>query len=251
LRDLETLITLYLEPMASKRVVDSRLLDLILGALKQFQQVNKELLRQLQESENVGAAFMHMSPYLLLYSSYCANQHDLTAEIERIRKGKGVKEKEKEQLELLIEYSRHQPQCRGVDASGFLIKPIQRLCKYPLFLGQLKKETTSSHPDYAAICSALDMLSKVVAEANEKKAELDSLKRLANLADIVSGFDRGFTLITPTRRLLQEGQIELVKRKGTKSITYFLCNDLLLLTKANSSATYDSEKEILLGLLFS
>ena len=39
------------------------------------------------------------------------------------------------------------PEVRGLALHAFLIKPVQRICKYPLLLRDLIRNTDSDHPD--------------------------------------------------------------------------------------------------------
>lgn len=54
---------------------------------------------------------------------------------------------------------------RGImklELSSYLIKPVQRLCKYSLLLGQLIKYTLPEHPDRENLEKALKLVSDMV-----------------------------------------------------------------------------------------
>jgi cell division control protein 24 len=51
---------------------------------------------------------------------------------------------------------------------SFLIKPVQRICKYPLLLRELLKHTETSDADYPNISSGLDVMKKIAANVNEE-----------------------------------------------------------------------------------
>jgi RhoGEF domain len=44
--------------------------------------------------------------------------------------------------------------CKGLFINSFLIKPIQRLCKYPLLLRELIEHTPETHPDYQVLVTS-------------------------------------------------------------------------------------------------
>ncbi len=54
-----------------------------------------------------------------------------------------------------------------------LIKPVQRVLKYPLLLQQLVKNTSDKHPDYADVHAANASMSKVAQDINEIKRRKD------------------------------------------------------------------------------
>lgn len=41
------------------------------------------------------------------------------------------------------------PEARMLGLEGYLIKPTQRICRYPLFLKELMRGTPETHPDHA------------------------------------------------------------------------------------------------------
>ena len=67
--------------------------------------------------------------------------------------------------------------CRGEiqawDLQSLLIKPVQRVLKYPLLVGKLVELTADSHPDYKAAHSAKDAVAKVARDINEIKRRKD------------------------------------------------------------------------------
>jgi hypothetical protein len=50
---------------------------------------------------------------------------------------------------------------RNLDLEAFLIKPVQRICKYPLLTRELLKVTPDDHPDFEALTRAHDVLEAI------------------------------------------------------------------------------------------
>ncbi len=49
---------------------------------------------------------------------------------------------------------------REFDLFFIFFQPIQRICKYPVLLGALRKDTPTQHPDYEQLSQALTLLSQ-------------------------------------------------------------------------------------------
>lgn len=47
------------------------------------------------------------------------------------------------------------------DLASVLIKPVQRILKYPLLINELEKATEDSHPDKQLLLQAMDNMSRV------------------------------------------------------------------------------------------
>jgi hypothetical protein len=50
-----------------------------------------------------------------------------------------------------MQKAQNKPQCRKLDLKSFLIKPVQRICQYPLLLQELLKHTPDAHKDRASV----------------------------------------------------------------------------------------------------
>ncbi|CAI8504579.1 unnamed protein product [Pichia kudriavzevii] len=67
----------------------------------------------------------------------------------------------------------------------FLIKPIQRLLKYPLLLSQLLKESDPSWPNYNELHQAYIISKEVAMDINESKRRSENIQHLNNLMEEV------------------------------------------------------------------
>ena len=78
--------------------------------------------------------------------------------------------------------------CRGDmqtwDLQSLLIKPVQRVLKYPLLLDKIVESTPDSHPDYQEVYSAKEAIAKVAQDINEIKRRKD-LGECGQLASIL------------------------------------------------------------------
>jgi hypothetical protein len=109
--------------------------------------------------------------YLRLYTQYCSNQTQAGTRLKELKDAKP-------ELHQLLEEMRDLPDINRLDLESFLIKPMQRLTRYPLFFQQLLKHTPETHPDYANLRKCLDGLHEVVTTINNQKQRNDNLNKL-------------------------------------------------------------------------
>lgn len=74
------------------------------------------------------------------------------------------------------------------DLQSLLIKPVQRVLKYPLLLHKIVENTPDSHPDYKVVHSAREAIAKVTQEINEIKRRKDLGRSVGVLTGISDWF---------------------------------------------------------------
>ncbi len=67
----------------------------------------------------------------------------------------------------------HRDQIQAWDLQSFLIKPVQRILKYPLLVDKLVESTEEKHADRKAIQNARDVIVKMAQDINEIKRRKD------------------------------------------------------------------------------
>ena len=101
-------------------------------------QVNDVLLKgfkKVEEAEGddrqakVADAFLDVADYMKIYTVFCSNQPISSAKVQELMTSSQFEAflAEKADVSVLEE-------SRNLDLNAFLIKPVQRICKYPLFL---------------------------------------------------------------------------------------------------------------------
>ncbi|KAK0554100.1 hypothetical protein OC861_002233 [Tilletia horrida] len=103
------------------------------------------------------------------------------------------------------------PECNSMSFSSFLLKPVQRLMKYPLFFKQLAELTPAGHPDHHATQALLSTTDQVIRDMNDVKAREEDYRDLKALQGRIKGLPEGFQLATRERRLLRQGHISCVQ----------------------------------------
>ncbi|CAH1758103.1 13281_t:CDS:10 [Entrophospora sp. SA101] len=67
---------------------------------------------------------------------------------------------------------------RSWDIASLLIKPVQRVLKYPLLLQQILSLTKTSHPDFDQLKLAFDEIQKIAERINEIKRRKDIVEKI-------------------------------------------------------------------------
>ncbi|XP_046397730.1 uncharacterized protein LOC124164449 [Ischnura elegans] len=115
-----------------------------------------------------------------------------------------------------------------IPLGGFLLTPVQRICKYPLQLAELLKYTKVDHPDHDKVSEALEAMRTVATLINERKRRMESLEKLAAWQSRVEGWE-GEDLIERSTQLIHQGDATKVTTGvWTNSISLFLFDHQLI-----------------------
>lgn len=100
-----------------------------------------------------------------------------------------------------------------IDLSSYLLLPIQRIPRYRMLLESLAYCTPDSwnpsEPD-ATVANALELVSQLATEMNEKKRESEGRQRLLYWHNLLGSSFRS-PLVQPHRILLKEGSMQLTR----------------------------------------
>jgi Rho guanine nucleotide exchange factor 4 len=89
---------------------------------------------------------------------------------------------------------------------GFLLTPVQRICRYPLQLLELLKATPDSHPDRYLLEKAQAIMKSTAGQINDNKRRIDAIQKIILWQQNVHGF-RGPDLIENNNRILLSGEM--------------------------------------------
>lgn len=123
----------------------------------------------------IGEAFgHHMANMERVYSEYLKNHDAANQKLQALQKN------EKVQIWL--------KECRAYahdltsawDLDSLLVKPVQRVLKYPLLLDQLLEATPENHPDFAQLDIAAREMKGISMRINEMKKRADIMEQVTN-----------------------------------------------------------------------
>jgi FYVE/RhoGEF/PH domain-containing protein 5/6 len=134
----------------------------------------------------------------------------------------------------------------GESLDSLLIRPIQRIPRYKLFLTDLYNNTNEWHKDYNDCKKAVLLIEETAAfinqsvhrkEGNEKLIEIEN--RLITSASLTSqsstssisssNLKKRKNLIIPSRRFIFEGDVKKVSRQDYDKRHLFLFNDIIVI----------------------
>lgn len=171
----------------------------------------------------VGDCFLKHKSGFRKYSDYCNSHPMATATLQELYQHNN--------------YSKFFEACRlmrgliEIPLDGYMLTPVQRICKYPLQLAELLKYTKSDHPDYGKIQEALETMRGVAVLINERKRRMESLEKLAAWQQRVEGWE-GEDLIDVSTQLIHQGDVVRVTTgMWTNNITLFLFDHQIVYCK--------------------
>uniref|UniRef100_A0A8D2Q1V8 Rho guanine nucleotide exchange factor 38 n=1 Tax=Varanus komodoensis TaxID=61221 RepID=A0A8D2Q1V8_VARKO len=168
LNDLELCIRTVVEPLRRRQV---RKLDVdgLFSNIESVYHISTKLLSALEEATaNVEPAMQIKDLLEDAYKIYCYHHDDAHMLLECYEKDEELKQHIRDCLQSLKIY------CTANQYMGSLmIKPIQRVMKYPLLLCELLNATPLSHPDHKALQDAVVAVKAMNMNINELKRRKD------------------------------------------------------------------------------
>lgn len=99
------------------------------------------------------------------------------------------------------------PAMGAMGLTSMLLKPIQRLTKYPLMLHRLLDATPMGHSDHLAVSELIEATETVLSHLETCKAREDEFQQLVSIQQRCEGLPHDFRLATRGRRLLGHAQV--------------------------------------------
>ncbi|XP_039199927.1 rho guanine nucleotide exchange factor 38 isoform X2 [Crotalus tigris] len=173
--DLEFCIRIVVEPLKKRQI--ARLdVDSLFSNIELVHEISSKLLSLLEEAtldvepaiQGIGQVFLQIKDVLEeAYKIYCYHHDDAHLLLEFYEKDEELKQCIKDCLQSL----KGKPNL--LDMGSLMIKPIQRVMKYPLLLCELLNATPRSHPDHKALQDALLAMKDMNMNINELKRRKD------------------------------------------------------------------------------
>lgn len=161
----------------------------------------------------IGEAFTaHMAHMEKVYSDYLKNHDAANHKLQALQKN------EKVQIWLKECRSYAHDLTSAWDLDSLLVKPVQRVLKYPLLLDQLLEVTPENHPDYNHLDVAAREMKGISMRINEMKKRADLMEQVANNrkrkeSDVRIGLSKAFGRRAEKLRQ-QVGLADIAEDKG-------------------------------------
>lgn len=177
--------------------VDAIDCDILFGNMPEVASLSSKLLHKLKTATDnvdinnqiIGTCFVDFSEEITaVYGRYCRNHDDAIAFMEKSANDEDVQQYFSKCLESIREFS------NCWDLSSFLIKPVQRILKYPLLLNELLKHTPDDHPDKTGLIKAIHVMTTAANDVNEFKRRKDLVQKYQKVEE--SGLSTKFQKFT-------------------------------------------------------
>ncbi|XP_075449154.1 intersectin-1 [Ascaphus truei] len=237
--DLQLVTETFQKPLLESDLLTEKEVAMIFVNWKELIMCNIKLLKALRVRKKMSGEKMpvkmigdiltaqlpHMQPYI----RFCSCQLNGAALIQqKTDEVPGFKE--------FVKRLAMDPRCKGMPLSSFLLKPMQRVTRYPLIIKNIIENTPENHPDHSHLKHALEKAEELCSQVNEGVREKENSDRLEWIQAHVQceGLSEQLVFNSVTnclgpRKFLHSGK--LYKAKSNKELYGFLFNDFLLLTQ--------------------
>ncbi|XP_064025269.1 rho guanine nucleotide exchange factor TIAM2 isoform X3 [Pogoniulus pusillus] len=177
-KDLSCLFELYLEPLQSETFLTQDEMESLFGSLPEMLDFQKVFLETLEDGISsssdfntletpsqfrkllfsLGGSFLYYADHFKLYSGFCANHIKVQKVLERAKTDGAFK---------AFLDARNPTKQHSSTLESYLIKPVQRVLKYPLLLKELVSLTDNESEEHYHLTEALKAMEKVASHINE------------------------------------------------------------------------------------
>ncbi|XP_069034836.1 intersectin-1 isoform X5 [Lepisosteus oculatus] len=237
--DLQLVTEVFQKPLLESELLTEKEVGMIFVNWKELIMCNIKLLKALRVRKKMSGERMpvkmigdiltaqlpHMQPYI----RFCSCQLNGATLIQQ-------KTDEVPDFKDFVKRLAMDPRCKGMPLSSFLLKPMQRVTRYPLIIKNILENTPENHPDHSHLKQAQEKAEELCSQVNEGVREKENSDRLEWIQAHVQceGLSEQLVFNSVTnclgpRKFLHSGK--LYKAKSNKELYGFLFNDFLLLTQ--------------------
>ncbi|KAL1517614.1 hypothetical protein ABEB36_001354 [Hypothenemus hampei] len=236
-QDMSVVHEVFEQPLRNSKLIATTIIDEIFVNWQDILLCNKNFLTELirsqdRKSETIGDIICQHLPRMTAYITFCGKQLDSAALLQELTNSNVA-------FRELCQKCQSNHLTNGMPLSSFLIKPMQRITKYPLLISKILENTPENHPDFKLLEEALRISEKFVSCVNENVRLKENLERMEWLQYSVQN-DLNLIFNSNTNKL---GSRQLIhfgtfkKLKTGKDLLGFLFNDFLMLVQLSKAIT--------------
>uniref|UniRef100_A0AAY5EN72 Phosphatidylinositol-3,4,5-trisphosphate-dependent Rac exchange factor 2 n=1 Tax=Electrophorus electricus TaxID=8005 RepID=A0AAY5EN72_ELEEL len=200
-------------------------LEEILCVHRDFLAMVEELLHpHPNHHHEVGHCFLHFRDRFQIYDEYCGNHEKaqrLLLDLNKIRSVRTCL------LNCMVLGGWKNTE---VPLEGYLVTPIQRICKYPLLLRELLKRTPRKHRDFPLVQESLQVMKAVCSSINETKRQMERMEVLEEWQSHIEGWE-GSSITDSCTEMLTQGVLLKISAGNIQERVFFLFDNLLVYCK--------------------
>ncbi|XP_072522793.1 dynamin-binding protein isoform X2 [Salminus brasiliensis] len=167
IKDLRMCKKEIIEPLKQRQVQNVDF-DGLFGNIDSVIELSTRLNEALHDNDSIGQVFQAFKSELEdVYKVYCQNHDDAISLLETYEKDEHIQKHVLECLENLRGKTNY------INLGSFLIKPVQRVMRYPLLLMELLNATPESHHDRKQLEHAVLSVKEINGNINEYKRRKD------------------------------------------------------------------------------
>lgn len=231
-KHLKDVVEGYLYPARRHpEIFTAERINTIFSNIEQLYEFQRKFLDDLEDCINwddlaaskVGDCFLNYEKGFSVYHYYCNNHPNASSELQELyTKTRFVK---------FFEACRLLQNMIDISLDGFLLTPIQKICKYPLQLNELLRNTDKEHPDYLPVMNALESMRNCANLANERKRRIEALADVMSFQEKVENWF-GPKLCDTSSILIHSGEVsKMASSNWSQVVQLYLFDHLLLFAK--------------------
>ncbi|XP_066554588.1 intersectin-2 isoform X3 [Amia ocellicauda] len=236
--DLQLVLEVFHKPMMESGHLTETEISLIFVNWKELITSNTKLLKAMRVRKKTGGEKMPVQmigdilaselSHMQAYIRFCSCQlNGASLLLQKTDQEPEVKE--------FLKKIATDHRCKGMPLSSYLLKPMQRITRYPLIIKNILESTPETNPDYSHLREALEKAEELCSQVNEGVREKENSDRLEWIQAHVQCegvtehlIFNSLTNCLGPRKLLYSGKV--YKTKSNKELYGFLFSDFLLLT---------------------
>ncbi|KAM9726715.1 LOW QUALITY PROTEIN: intersectin-1 [Menidia menidia] len=250
--DLQLVTEIFHKPLLEFELLTDKEVAMIFVNWKELIMCNIKLLKALRVRKKmsgdrmpvkmIGDILTNQLPHMQPYIRFCSCQLNGATLIQQ-------KTDDNPEIKDFLKRLAMDPRCKGMPLSSFLLKPMQRVTRYPLIIKNILENTPESHPDHSHLKAALEKAEELCSQVNEGVREKENSDRLEWIQAHVQceGLSEQLVFNSVTnclgpRKFLHSGK--LFKAKSSKELYGFLFNDFLLLTQVTKPLGFSGSDKV-------
>lgn len=233
-RDLFAMGKGYINPMRDPQqtIFNDDHVPVLFSNVEQLLQQQTSFLAKLEDASTnqalgISECFLSHTAGFRQHSTYCGNHPRAADELERLLSSD-------KQVSAFFDACRMLLDDASMSVSALMLKPVQRICQYPMLWSELLKTCRPNSKEFEVTNQALDLAKEIALIINEEKRSKEEISLLFEKFDNW----KGPPLTVYSCELFIQGSLRKISGVKSQNRYFFLFDNLLVITRKNVSGKF-------------